>query len=820
MATLGLDITQDVIDYMDTIKSSGRLTDGVSNNNWTREDTRNLRTAIKQRTGRKKLRNADNVLNIFYKKDSNSSKEYVRFDTLRDNLSGELNKLENNNAKFENLKREIKETAESILKTVSEVPKQVNPIDKRNKKTFKKQLEDLNIENLTEKEITQKLLNTNELNSLRNLMDNINTLRGRGVRFAKHKEIITKANRAIAKAGSPPPLVTETGTLTDEEEGEEVQVSFTGPGMSKSQTFDTPEVDPEEVMQPKQKKKKKKAKKTKKAKTPSWTFQSFKNEIIKKTTGNRYLGSGTPLIKHLQNKVKPTSSIDRIAMEHDIRYTLATTEEEINEADELFIERANSLFEKREFKGIGDVIASALSGSAITFKTLIDQGPLSRTEEVFVNFEENRNIDPQIKEALEDIRDALVRKNKNSYLRPGDVRFIFSDDMNDRLIPEEEDEEEDEEGDEEDDEEDDEEEDEEEDEEPVTLDDQLQELNESLEGKTDEQKQDFLARIKTVNPDLYQAYTESLSDPEFIDEADAELGDETDVELPLEDRLMLLNLGLEGTTLQEQAEILDKVREEDPDVYEAYTKPPESDLRVTPHPSLKGHSEAVTREGIIARQREEDEERNKEIIYKNNPDDYQANPVPNSYLRPMLQTGNEWVDYEKLAYYGSDEMTKIEQNRWYDTWNTPFQYGEGDIHNKPIVGNNIERLAKLEHDLRYNYRPNSGLLPNDYMAPAVNWGRPMRREGRIPERNKRWKVYNKLRNKYDMNKYQYLQRQNQPPRTRLMNREAQQYKVTRDIPTQQRIYDEFNNEPEQPKLTIKNDADYAFYKRLYVKSDY
>jgi hypothetical protein len=508
----------------------------------------------------------------------------------------------------------------------------------------------------------------------------------------------------------------------------------------------------------------------------SKSISDYRRNLISYVTKTNYVGSTTPLEDFLKKGVKPTTKLDMIALEHDIRYTTATTDEEVNFADELFIIRLNQAFK-------GETIASTLFnfivGGAMSIKTFVDRLPGSKTESLYVNYQENENNQYREKllgiqqrlENIEDLTDESIDFVFKEFEQPGLEGKVEEDDEEVSELF----------GDEGDDEEDDEE----------YEGDEYE--DEPFEGSVpaDEEIIDLLNEIKSLevqNVEDVKQHVETLSETERIKFL-KRLG---------ETKEDLYNEYFESILTPQQTQSL----------------PARS--QVTP-PDLQRGWRQKQLEADLKRQREEEEEENRRAIYENNPDDYMAPPVPNSSLRPMLQNGDEWVDYEKLRYYGSDEMTKIEKRRWLDTWGTPFQMGEGHITNEPVVGNNIERLARREQDLRYNYKRNSGLLPRDYMPPAKNFGEPERRQGKIPRRNEAYRVYNTIKNRYNMNKYQYLQTQNKPPVTKLINREAQQYELTRDIPTQQRIYDEYENET--PKIKIKSDADYAFYTKLYLNSD-
>jgi hypothetical protein len=269
---------------------------------------------------------------------------------------------------------------------------------------------------------------------------------------------------------------------------------------------------------------------------------------------------------------------------------------------------------------------------------------------------------------------------------------------------------------------------------------------------------------------------------------------------------------------------------------------------------MTDHRQRVSREQQLQALQDEERDRQMALIYNNNPDDYMAEPVPNHYMRPMFAT--QWLDIAKLQQYQTPEYVKAEKKVWDRNWQTPFQFGAGTEDNSmKDIKNMAERLARLEHILRYDYATPG--IPRDETAPGYFYGQPLPtgRQGQIDYLNnsitsvpsetkdksfrylgvggdlpyiERWNAYQKLtrppsRGGIDMDKYQYTQRQNEPPRSKTINREKQfgRLKPTREdaaTNSQQRMYDEGKGFNENlPKIDIKNDYDRAYYDRRIRK---
>lgn len=237
------------------------------------------------------------------------------------------------------------------------------------------------------------------------------------------------------------------------------------------------------------------------------------------------------------------------------------------------------------------------------------------------------------------------------------------------------------------------------------------------------------------------------------------------------------------------------------------------------YPDLrKGHLETIAMEQMLQLKKEE-EDRRIATLYTQNPDDYMSPSVPNPYERPMYS--DEWVDIKRLQRLQTPEYTRQEREIWARNYQTPYQLGEGTVDNSvKDLKNVVEQIAQLERRLRYDYATKGP--PRDERQPAVNWGAPMQRMGVMPKNNsrhERWDAYLDVVRKYDMDKYQYLQRQNEPPHSKLINRDAV-FGLTRptpDIPSQQKIYDEQMNESASMALDIQNDMDYEYFRRRIRK---
>jgi hypothetical protein len=125
------------------------------------------------------------------------------------------------------------------------------------------------------------------------------------------------------------------------------------------------------------------------AEEEGFTIGKLKRSLVRKTTGAKYLGSGTPLIKFLRAGEKPSGIADTIALEHDIRYSTATSQQDVNDADALFINRMNEAVSQSP--SIGEMMIQSLAGTAISLKTIIDRLPFNPSERLFVDYKKNKS---------------------------------------------------------------------------------------------------------------------------------------------------------------------------------------------------------------------------------------------------------------------------------------------------------------------------------------------------------------------------------------------------------------------------------------------
>jgi hypothetical protein len=490
-----------------------------------------------------------------------------------------------------------------------------------------------------------------------------------------------------------------------------------------------------------------------------FTIGGLKRGLIRKVAGAKYLGSGTPLIKFLRDGERPVGIADAVALEHDIRYSTATSQQDVNDADALFIKRMNEAV--TEFPGIGETLIQTLAGSLISLKTIIDRIPFSSTERLFVDYEKNRNR-PE-REVLLAIQDRLQDKKK---LADKDIAFIFQPDTRRALGA------------------------------------KLTDGSEAPEPEPEPAEE-----------------PEPAAEPEPIPEP-AEPEERVN---PFEPG------GGRGSPLQAQPRPSLAQRGTVPSLTRpspVTSRTPQQGTRMT------DHKQRVSREQQLQTLQDEEKDRQMALIYNNNPDDYMAAPVPNHYMRPMFAT--QWLDIAKLQQFQTPEYVKTEKKVWDRNWQTPYQFGASTPDNSvKDIKNMAERLARLEHILRYDYATPG--LPRDEATPGYFYGQPIPtgRQGQVhtptvPSEIERWNAYQKLTRPggLDMDKYQYQQRQNEPPRSRTINRELQfgRLKPTREdaaTNSQQRIYDEPTSangfDQSLPKIDIKNDYDRAYYDRRIRK---
>ena len=448
--------------------------------------------------------------------------------------------------------------------------------------------------------------------------------------------------------------------------------------------------------------------------TEGFTIQGLKRNLIESTTGVKYLGSGTPLLEYLKTGTKPEGEVDRIALEHDIRYTTATSQQDVIDADKLFISRLNELASRKS--SISDFLLSLVSAPAMTVKRFLGSIPLSPIDAAFVDYEENKKL-PE-REVLLAIQDELANDETLSEEATG---FIFT-------------------------------------------------------------------------PETRQALASASSGAGASVSAD---GQQT----------------LSGSKKTPTPSLSPKPRVV-PSLFGAGSGVG------TGTGARKGHVEAVSREQMLQALKKEDEDRKMGLIYENDPDDYMDKPVPNHYLRPMFPT--QWLDIAKLQQYQTPEYIKKEQAIWERNWQTPFQYGEGTPDNSvKDIQNIVERLARLEHELRYG-TATRGLHP-DQVNTGFRYGEPMTRTGVLPQYSvnpvhERWGQYQRVQQSVDMSKYQYTQRQNEPPRTKTIDRKqvSDEIKPSQEIQGQQKVYDELLTEG-YPVIDIQNHYDRVYYDRRIRK---
>jgi hypothetical protein len=72
---------------------------------------------------------------------------------------------------------------------------------------------------------------------------------------------------------------------------------------------------------------------------PLWTNKGFRF--------GSYIGPGTDLVGNLRTGREPITDADRVAQAHDIRYTQATTPEEVRKADQHMIRKLNDIQKNR-----------------------------------------------------------------------------------------------------------------------------------------------------------------------------------------------------------------------------------------------------------------------------------------------------------------------------------------------------------------------------------------------------------------------------------------------------------------------------------------
>ena len=85
-------------------------------------------------------------------------------------------------------------------------------------------------------------------------------------------------------------------------------------------------------------------------------FPGEKHALLRvngKTVVANFMGPGTKLKQRLQRGDEPVSDIDKVSLAHDLRYMLAKTKAEIQEADRLFLAKARTSNDSVYNKGLG-----------------------------------------------------------------------------------------------------------------------------------------------------------------------------------------------------------------------------------------------------------------------------------------------------------------------------------------------------------------------------------------------------------------------------------------------------------------------------------
>ena len=382
-----------------------------------------------------------------------------------------------------------------------------------------------------------------------------------------------------------------------------------------------------------------------------------------------YTGPGTPLVENIIDGKRPLNMLDRIALEHDIRYTTALTDADINRADELFIKRLTKEAAQNPFKP--NIVGQSIANVAMIYKTLVDRIPFLRSETIFSDYEQNRNIPEPIKQKLLSIQNKLKDQDR---LTEESVEFIFQDDV-----------------------------------------------------------------VKVLK------------------------GDEP---------------SKEEETPPTQGKREEKQKEDET---------PESGLKEEEEPSKEKEESVKALEKVLQDVKMKEDADNLKTLEEQTPGDYRAPPTSNRYLRPAFD--EQWLDLARLRQLQDPNFKSAEERLWFENWNTPNQFGEGHITNKVIVDSLTEKIARLEHELRYE-RANRG-LPNDERPPARLFGETSARRGTLQSPFPRYEAGRQLN--INMDRYQYMTSTTDLP-NRLINREKQQFELTREIPGQQRIYDEMNRQ--------------------------
>jgi hypothetical protein len=431
---------------------------------------------------------------------------------------------------------------------------------------------------------------------------------------------------------------------------------------------------------------------------PPPEINSFKDVIRflqQKATGDTYTGAYTPLSRYVDEGFVPKTAMDLISLEHDLYYTLATSEEDVNVADRKFIKRLKELPTENWVESLRGASRSAI----MKVKNYVDETTYSPTEQIFVDFEKNRQLAPSLKKTYENmitiLSNAPTTKFKDPIFR---ATVISNPEAVDEPTPEEF------EG---------VEMTEEEFEAVISQLDRLEEVG-VLEAVNDEDIARILHenRVESVSKeDKHQFGTETTVDEDAIEEQAVKQGhDRRAVQAELaridgdkNDELTTAELG-QSSFLQKTPWAVKHFAEQKR----------ESRLK-----AVQEYEEEQ------ARDRQSDADFRASLYPHGAEGDQYAPPFSNRYGRPLYH--DEWVELQHLRYYGTEEHKRREQQVWNQIYRTPVQFGESTYDNKDKDIRNIcERLARLEHNLRYTNTTKPDDI-KDFYPPTVNFERPLKR---------------------------------------------------------------------------------------------
>jgi len=824
-----IDITQKYIDFLNNLDENMN----PNNSNWGIYVNDKFKE-IRGKTLSNKSQIKNPLRNLQIEQGTINPREYVSVQTVQNNLR---KFLKDKSIGIEGVKQSL------INYMQGEVVerKQMTSTDRRNKKDVLDELRSLEIDKLSVYQIVDKL-KTRQFNGLANIINNIEALEKQNIPFnSKELEIINKAKEAVRLGGIQPEedeepekealaeeddedaeieaelalldeAVVEAELALLDEEGRQQQPQASASGKPRATerrsslpidtqpTGPTPEIAPKQIREKsKQKKQKKKKIKKEPVREPQpdpeveqrigasnilqnvGTITDLKRGLVAMMTGDHvYTGSGTPLVEFLQAGQKPVSVLDTIAMEHDIRYTTATKDEEVNEADAIFIKRLVGELKRNPFNGSRAV--EAFATALMAAKTALDRLPGSKTERWYVDYKKNKALPENIKNTLLDIQNKLEEKE---ILTEDNIAFIFTKEIQNNLIYGLQGKEE-----------------EESDEEAIdSLEDQLNRMKKMFKGRT---KDDIERSLKSFenDPNLMDAVAEYRR--KYMKGRTDEPHKEPEV---LQPSKTAPRGALEQTPLSSLPTFTPTLAGDPVSLPSragptSQTTAPKKTLRGSVyHPTMNAKERA--RQNMIQREQY--------LFQADEEGQNVAPPVPNTYARPGFPT--QWLDIEKFKNYQTAEYKKEQDEIWIRNNQTPFQYGAGTVDNSvKDIKNVSERLAAIEDYIRYELATKQ--FPEDESRTGYYFGQPQKRLGRIPtSHHERWDAYVKM-NK-DMSKYTHTQRVNEPTRNKLINRNVN-YELTQIKPGQQVLYDELELE-EPHKFDIKNNKDLQYYIRKYRK---